>query len=53
MYGCSFCMYLCALFACLMPTDTRRRHHLPPEMELQMVVSHHVSEYWEMNLGPL
>ena len=34
------------------PRETKRRRWISLELELQVVVTHHIG-YWELNLGPL
>lgn len=42
MYECSFWLYVCAPHACLVPAEARNRASDPLELELQIVLSHHV-----------
>ena len=36
-------MYVSVPLACLVPLEARRGYQIPPKMELQMVMSHHMS----------
>lgn len=40
-----FCLPIClsTAYICLVPTETRRGHQIPLDLELGTVVSHHVS----------
>jgi nuclear pore complex protein Nup62 len=42
MHACAvLCVYICVCM-CLVPLEARRGPQIPPELELEMVVSHHV-----------
>lgn len=44
-------MYVCVPCACLTPAEVRRGHRLPPNLELKMVVNHHMGAETEQVLA--